>query len=63
MIENNSHSIAKIEPESETSREINRDENYEDKIEGENFCPHCRIMMIRLGLCFSCPRCGYGGCG
>ena len=28
-----------------------------------NNCPDCRIKLIRLGNCFSCPLCGYGGCG
>ncbi len=27
-----------------------------------NRCPECGIAMIRLGSCFSCPVCGYGGC-
>jgi hypothetical protein len=26
-------------------------------------CPECRMKMIRLGVCFSCPECGYGSCG
>jgi hypothetical protein len=25
-------------------------------------CPYCRIRMVRLGTCFSCPICGYGSC-
>ncbi|MCP4706391.1 MAG: hypothetical protein GY865_17470 [candidate division Zixibacteria bacterium] len=28
-----------------------------------NSCPDCQIKLIRLGSCFSCPLCGYGGCG
>ncbi len=27
------------------------------------YCPDCQIKLIRLGNCFSCPLCGYGGCG
>ncbi len=26
-------------------------------------CPDCRTPLVRLGACFTCPRCGYGGCG
>ncbi len=26
-------------------------------------CPECSGAMIRLGVCFSCPVCGYGSCG
>jgi hypothetical protein len=26
-------------------------------------CPECRMVMVRLGGCFSCPACGYGSCG
>jgi len=26
-------------------------------------CPDCHVRLIRLGACFSCPVCGYGGCG
>ena len=25
-------------------------------------CPHCRVALVRLGSCFSCPLCGFGGC-
>jgi len=25
-------------------------------------CPDCGIKLIRLGHCFTCPLCGYGGC-
>jgi len=67
MIKNSNHSVAEIELGHESSREMNREVNQyiddENRVVGENFCPHCQIMMIRLGSCFSCPRCGYGGCG
>jgi len=26
-------------------------------------CPDCGAGMVRLGSCFSCPLCGFGGCG
>ena len=26
-------------------------------------CPDCGVGLVRLGACFSCPSCGYGGCG
>ena len=26
-------------------------------------CPDCSSGMVRLGTCFSCPVCGWGGCG
>ena len=26
-------------------------------------CPDCGSGMVRLGSCFSCPICGWGGCG
>jgi hypothetical protein len=26
-------------------------------------CPDCGAAMVRLGNCFTCPICGYGGCG
>jgi hypothetical protein len=26
-------------------------------------CPDCGAGMVRLGSCFSCPVCGFGGCG
>ncbi len=26
-------------------------------------CPDCGAGMVRLGNCFSCPLCGFGGCG
>jgi hypothetical protein len=26
-------------------------------------CPDCGAGMVRLGLCFTCPLCGFGGCG
>jgi len=29
----------------------------------DNNCPDCHIALIRLGSCFSCPICGFGGCG
>jgi len=29
----------------------------------EGICPDCGAVLIRLGTCFSCPLCGYGGCG
>ena len=25
-------------------------------------CPDCGVGLIRLGHCFTCPVCGYGGC-
>ena len=25
-------------------------------------CPDCGAGMVRLGTCFSCPLCGFGGC-
>jgi len=28
-----------------------------------NSCPDCGVKLVRLGSCFSCPRCGYGSCG
>ncbi len=63
MIKDNSRFVGKIESGRESGKELSQYEDYENRIEGENFCPHCLIMMIRLGTCFSCPRCGYGGCG
>ena len=27
-----------------------------------NSCPDCQVRLVRLGTCFSCPLCGYGGC-
>ena len=27
-----------------------------------NSCPDCLVRLVRLGNCFSCPLCGYGGC-
>ena len=29
----------------------------------ETVCPDCGIKLVRLGCCFSCPRCGFGSCG
>ncbi len=29
---------------------------------GENHCPDCGIRLVRLGHCFTCPLCGWGGC-
>jgi tRNA(Ile2) C34 agmatinyltransferase TiaS len=29
----------------------------------DTVCPDCRTSMIRLGICFSCPLCGFGSCG
>ncbi|MEW6051410.1 MAG: hypothetical protein AB1644_10165 [Candidatus Zixiibacteriota bacterium] len=26
-------------------------------------CPDCGSGLIRSGLCFSCPSCGFGTCG
>lgn len=26
-------------------------------------CPDCGSGMVRLGSCFNCPVCGWGGCG
>jgi|GEM_PF-2085451 len=26
-------------------------------------CPDCGAGMVRLGVCFSCPSCGWGSCG
>jgi len=28
-----------------------------------HICPDCRVRLVRLGNCFSCPLCGFGGCG
>jgi hypothetical protein len=28
----------------------------------KKICPDCGVQMVRLGSCFSCPACGYGGC-
>jgi len=25
-------------------------------------CPDCGAGMVRQGLCFTCPSCGFGGC-
>nr|MBN2278883.1 hypothetical protein [candidate division Zixibacteria bacterium] len=25
-------------------------------------CPDCGVSLVRLGTCFTCPRCGFGGC-
>jgi hypothetical protein len=25
-------------------------------------CPDCGAGMVRLGMCFTCPACGFGGC-
>ena len=25
-------------------------------------CPDCGVGLVRLGHCFTCPVCGYGGC-
>ena len=25
-------------------------------------CPDCGAGMVRLGVCYSCPCCGFGGC-
>lgn len=33
------------------------------EIAGRNVCPDCGIRLIRLGSCFTCPVCGWGGCG
>ncbi|HHI03183.1 MAG: hypothetical protein DRP51_08505 [Candidatus Zixiibacteriota bacterium] len=38
-------------------------ENIPPQEAGRYCCPDCRIRMVRLGNCFSCPLCGYGGCG
>jgi len=27
-----------------------------------NCCPDCGIRLVRLGHCFTCPACGWGGC-
>jgi hypothetical protein len=26
-------------------------------------CPDCGAGMVRLGVCCSCPLCGFGSCG
>ena len=26
-------------------------------------CPDCGAGMVRIGMCFTCPSCGFGGCG
>ena len=26
-------------------------------------CPDCGAGMVRQGLCFACPACGFGSCG
>jgi hypothetical protein len=26
-------------------------------------CPDCGAGMVRLGVCYSCPACGWGSCG
>lgn len=31
-------------------------------INGGIVCPDCRVEMVRLGACFSCPVCGIGSC-
>jgi len=36
---------------------ISRGDSY-----GENRCPDCGIRLVRLGHCFTCPVCGWGGC-
>jgi hypothetical protein len=28
----------------------------------KDVCPECLTALVRLGACFSCPICGYGGC-
>lgn len=39
-------------------------ENFDkDMRQDKNICPDCGVQMVRLGSCFSCPSCGYGGCG
>lgn len=34
-----------------------------DGIITDIFCPDCGMELIRLGACFACPTCGFGGCG
>ena len=36
---------------------------HERHLRGDMVCPDCRIPLVRLGSCFSCPLCGFGGCG
>jgi len=49
--------------------EVNTTSHREDFIsrqtpaETNDVCPDCRVRLIRLGACFSCPACGYGSCG
>jgi hypothetical protein len=67
MIGDNSPFITKIELDMTAKRIIetyNRSDNQPDgRSNIDNHCPHCHVRMVRLGVCFSCPLCGFGSCG
>lgn len=39
------------------------EEDKSDNAVAADICPDCGVGLVRLGACFSCPSCGYGGCG
>ncbi|PKK82753.1 MAG: hypothetical protein CVT49_12175 [candidate division Zixibacteria bacterium HGW-Zixibacteria-1] len=41
----------------------NRPEEDKSAMAVGHACPDCGVGLVRLGACFSCPSCGYGGCG
>lgn len=41
----------------------NRPEEDKSAMAAAGACPDCGVSLVRLGACFSCPSCGYGGCG
>lgn len=32
-------------------------------VRGARSCPECGGRLVRLGMCFTCLSCGWGGCG
>jgi len=38
------------------------DQTHEYAVTNAATCPDCGAGMVRLGSCFSCPLCGFGGC-
>jgi hypothetical protein len=62
MIKNNDRCVLAIESTPVSPSPEDASIEFEEHLRSDTICPHCRVALIRLGSCFSCPICGFGGC-
>jgi len=62
MINQDRHLISKIEIAPVIDEQQYGGEESSCDSHHPGVCPDCGIQMVRLGSCFTCPLCGFGGC-